>query len=128
MHDLSPITLFAIGRESLGGWFWPLLVLAALLLAGLILGALRRRRAGAPVGRPLLTAMLVALVSAVVFAVLAPWWTQADTGALNGAIDYVAAYLLGLIPGAALGCLVFIVGSLRTPPGRVGPGTAGTHR
>ena len=113
MSDFNPVTLFFILREGLGAWLWLLAALALVLLAGIVFGFSRLRRAGRPARRPLMAATIMGVVATAVFTYLAPTWTLADAGAFASGIDVAIAVLLALIPGLAVASLVFTMASLR---------------
>jgi hypothetical protein len=115
MSDFNPVTLFYILHESLGSWLWVLLALAFVLLAGIVSGFVKLRRAGRTVARPMLAAIAVGLIAAAVFTFAVPIWTLADTGALGAPVDYVIAFVLALIPGAVVASLVFMLAARRRP-------------
>lgn len=113
MSDFNPVTLFFILSESMGAWLWLLVALAAVLLAGVVLGLRRLRRAQRSPRRPLMMAFAMGLVTAIVFSFLVPMWSLASLGALTGALDYAFAFLLALLPGAIVGSAVFFLAATR---------------
>ncbi|HRO12563.1 DUF5368 family protein [Amaricoccus sp.] len=113
MSDLNPLVLAAILRESLGGWFWPLVVAGLLLLALVVRGGAKLARAGRSPLRPVLAGVVATLVAGGLAMPLVPRWTLAEFSALGGAVDYAAAFLLALAPGAAVGVVVFYVAASR---------------
>ena len=113
MSNLNPIILLSILRESVGAWFWPALIVVALLLAGMISGALKLRKTRQSPKRPILTALASGLVATIVLAFFVPGWTAAASGSLNGAIDYLVLVLLAMIPGAAIAAIIFSLVSRR---------------
>lgn len=117
MSDFDPVTVFFIVRESMGAWLWPLLALAVMLLIGFVASALKLRRAGQSVKRPILAALVVGLVVAVAATFIVPGWTLADVSALGAAVDYVFAFLFALVPGTIVAVLVFILTARRASRG-----------
>lgn len=113
MSDFNPVTLFHILHESIGVWLWLLLALAFVLLFGIVTAALKLRRAGRPMKRPLVAALIAGLVVAAVATFAKPVWTLSDFGALHAAIDYAIAFLLALVPGAIVAALVFMLAATR---------------
>lgn len=113
MSEFNPVTLFFILREGMGIWLWLLMALAAVLLAGIVLGFLRLRRAGQPAKRPLLAALAAALAVATVFTFLVPMWSMSGPGALGAPVDYLFAFLIALVPGGIAGAAVFFLAATR---------------
>lgn len=124
MSDFNPVTVFFILYESMGVWLWPLLGLALLLLAGIIMSALKLRRAGRPVKRPIVMAVVVGLIAAVAVTFAVPAWTLAGPGALGAAVDYAFAFLFALVPGAVVASLVFMMAARRCAGRRLAAGVA----
>lgn len=108
MSDFNPVTLFFILSESLGPWLWVLLGLAVVLLAGVVAGFVKLRRAGRPVSGSLLAGIVTGLIAAAGLTFVVPMWTLADPSALSAPIDYAIAFILALLPGAAVASLVFM--------------------
>lgn len=113
MSDFNPVTLYHILYEGMGAWLWLLLALGLALLAGIVNGFIRLRRAGRPAKRPLTAALVAGLVTALVFTFLVPMWSLAGPGAFNAALDYVAAFVFALVPGAIVGSAVFVMAAMR---------------
>lgn len=113
MSDFNPVTLFFILSESMGVWLWLLVAAGLLLLAGIVFGLSRLRRAGRSARRPLTAAAIVGLVATAVLTFLMPAWTLAGTDAFASGLDIAIAVLLALVPGAMLAALVFTLASLR---------------
>lgn len=113
MGDFNPVTLFFILREGMGIWLWLLMALAAVLLAGIVIGFARLRRAGQPAKRPLLMALAVGLATAVLFTFLVPMWSLSSPAALGAFVDYLFAFLIALVPGGIAGAAVFFLAALR---------------
>jgi len=109
MSDFNPVTLFFILSESVGVWLWVLVALAFILLAGIVSGGVKLRKAGRPARRPLTAAIVAGLIVTAIFAFLVPVWTLAGPEALAASVDYAAAILLALVPGASAGALVFFL-------------------
>ncbi len=109
MSDFNPTTIYFILSESMGGWLWVLVALAFILLTGIVSGGIKLRKAGRPARRPLTAAIVAGLAVTAIFAFLVPVWTLAGPGALVASVDYVAAILLALVPGASAGALVFFL-------------------
>ncbi|HLS69565.1 MAG TPA: DUF5368 family protein [Kiloniellales bacterium] len=109
MSDFDPVTLYFILYESMGFWLWLLLSFALILLVGIVASVLKLRRAGRALRGPLLAALIVGLIVAVAATFTAPAWTLADISALTVPLDYIFAFLLGLIPGAIAAALAFIL-------------------
>jgi hypothetical protein len=113
MSDFNPETLFYILHESIGVWLWLLLGLAAVLLVGIVISALKLSRAGGSMKRPLLAALIAGLVVALAATFVVPVWTLADVGALGAAIDHAFAFLIALVPGAIVAALIFMLAARR---------------
>lgn len=113
MSDFNPVALFFILYESAGAWFWPLLGLALVLAAGVIVSAWRLRRAGRPMKRPIAAALIIGLVAAAAATFAVPGWTLADVGALGAAVDYAFALLIALAPAAVVAALAFMLAAHR---------------
>lgn len=113
MADFNPVTLYFILYESMGAWLFILVGVALLLVVGVIVMALRLRRAGRPAKRPVMAAIAAALLVTAVFFFLVPGWTLAGIGALSGVVDHVFAALLALVPGVAAGTIVFMLAAAR---------------
>ncbi len=113
MDDINPIVLTAILQESLGSWFWPIAVVALVLLAGVVLGFAKLVRARRSPMRPILAGLVATLVTAAAVAFLVPGWSLAELSALSGAVDYATAFALGLAPGAMVGAAVFFAAASR---------------
>lgn len=113
MSDFNPETLFFILYESIGVWLWLLLGLAVVLLAGIVMSALKLHRAGRSMKRPFLAALIAGLVVAVAATFAVPVWTLADVGALGAVIDYAFAFLLALVPGAIVAAFIFMLAARR---------------
>ncbi len=109
MSDFSPVTMFFILYESLGVWLWLLLGLALVLLTGTVASALKLRRVGAVMKRPLIAAAIIGVAVAVATTFVVPNWTLTDTGALSAPVDYIVAFLFALVPGAIVAALIFII-------------------
>jgi apolipoprotein N-acyltransferase len=109
MSDFNPLSIFYIASEMFGSWFWPLVVVALVLLYGVVSGFRRLRRRGLSAGGPLFGALVVGLVATV----LAAWWvpssTEASISALGGVIDYVMVIAMALAIGLGVFALVFSV-------------------
>lgn len=112
MSDFDPVVLFFIVRESLAGWFWPLLAIAAVLAVALMAATLRARRRHL-VGRSLLRALAVGAAVTVVAAFAVPAWTLAPLGALTGGLDVLFAVLFALVPGSVAAAVVYVLGAWR---------------
>lgn len=113
MSDFNPVTLYFILHEGMGAWLWLLIALAVALLAGIVLGFARLRRARRPAKRPLLIALAVGLVTALAFTFLVPAWSLTGPGALGTPIDYAVAFLFALVPGAIAAAAVFFLAAMR---------------
>lgn len=113
MSDFNPETLFFILYESVGVWLWLLLGLAVALLVGIVMSALKLRRAGRSMRCPFLAALIAGLAVAVAATFVVPVWTLADVGALGAAVDHVFAFLLALVPGAVVAALIFMLAARR---------------
>lgn len=113
MSDFNPITLFFILYESLGSWLWLLLGLAAVLLAGIVSGFVKLRRAGRSASRPILAAIVAGLITAAALTPVVPVWTLADPSALSAPVDYAIAFVFALVPGAVVASLVFMLSARR---------------
>ena len=113
MSDFDPVTLFFIAYESFGALLWVLLGLAAVLLVGIVISALKLRRAGRPATRPVIAALVVGAVATVAATFAVPGWTLAGPGALAAAIDYGFAALFALVPGAIVGAVIFMLAANR---------------
>lgn len=113
MSDFDPVTLFFIAYESFGALLWVLLGLAAVLLAGIVISAVKLRRAGRPATRPLVAALVVGAVATAAATFAVPGWTLAEPGALAAAIDYLFAILFALVPGAIVGAVIFMLAANR---------------
>lgn len=113
MSDFNPETLFFILYESIGVWLWLLLGLVVVLLAGIVMSALKLHRAGRSMKRSFLAALIAGLVVAVAATFAVPVWTLADIGALGAVIDYAFAFLLALVPGAIVAALIFMLAARR---------------
>ena len=113
MNDFNPITLFVVAQEVLGLWLWLLVAAGVLVLAGIVTGVLRLRRARRPARRPLMAALVMGLVATAVAFFLVPRWSMADLAALNAPVDYTIALLIALIPGGLIGGAVFSMASRR---------------
>lgn len=111
MTDFDPIALYAILAESMGVWLWVLIAIAAVLLAGMVTGALRLRASTAGWRRPLLAALIGGLVATALAFWFVPAWSLADHGALAAPIDYLAALAIALVPGAMAAALLFSLAS-----------------
>lgn len=109
MSDFNPLSIFYIASEVFGAWFWPLVVVALVLLYGVVSGFRRLRRHGLSAGG----AMFVALVVGLVATVFAAWWvpasTDASVSALGGFIDYLLVIAMALAIGLGVFALVFSV-------------------
>lgn len=113
MNDFNPITLFAISYETMGVWTWLALFVALLLLAGIVTGILKLRNAKRSPKRPIMAALFMGVGATLAFSFVVPRWTLAQSGSLNGAVDYLAVILLAMIPGAAVASMVFSIASRR---------------
>ena len=113
MSDFNPVTLYFILYEGMGAWLWALLALGLLLVAGIVFGVVRLRRARRPAKRPLMMAFAVGLAATIVFTFLVPVWTLAGPGALGTPVDYAASFLLALVPGATFGATAFFLAAMR---------------
>lgn len=113
MADFDPVTLYFILYESLGAWLFALAGAAFLLLVGVIVRALRLRRADRPARKPVMAAIAAAVPATAVFFFMVPGWTLAGIDALSGAIDILFATLLALVPGIAAGAIVFMLAAGR---------------
>ena len=109
MSDFNPLSIFYIASEVFGAWFWPLVVVALVLLYGVVSGFRRLRRRGLSVGGPLFGGLLVGLVATV----FAAWWvpasTDASVSALGGVIDYLMVIAMALAIGLGAFALVFSI-------------------
>lgn len=113
MDDFNPVTLFFILYESIGVWLFVLAAAALALLLGVVAAMVRLRRIGRPAGRPLAAALIGGLAVAILAFFLVPGWTLAGLDSLNGAVDYLFAALLALVPGAFAGALLFMLAARR---------------
>lgn len=109
MSDFNPLTLFYILSESMGFWLGALIVAALILLAGILLGVTRLRKADRSAKRPLIAALVTGAVTTLIFTFLMPVWTLAGPGALVSLVDYFIAGLLALVPGGIVGAIVFFL-------------------
>ena len=109
MSDFNPLSLFYIASELFGSWFWPLVVVALLLLYGVVSGFRGLRRRGLSAGSPLLGGLVVGLVATV----LATWWvpqsTHAELSAFTSMLDYLMVIALALAIGLGVFALVFSI-------------------
>ena len=109
MSDFNPLSMFYIASEIFGTWFWPLVVIALVLLYGVVSGFRRLRQRGLSAGGPLFGA----LVAGLVVTIFAAWWVPASTdsgfSALGGFIDYALAIGMALAIGLGAFALVFSV-------------------
>lgn len=113
MDSFNPVTIYFILAETLGVWLWVLIGLGLVLLAGIVAGLARLRRAGRSVGRPLMAALVVGLVATVAFLFAVPGWTLAGFDALTTPLDYLFAVLFAMLPGAAFAALAFFLAASR---------------
>ena len=109
MSDFNPTTIYFILSESMGGWLWVLVALAFILLTGIVSGGIKLRKARRSARRPLTGAIVAGLAVTAIFTFLVPVWTLAGPGALVAPVDYAAAILLALVPGASAGALAFFL-------------------
>ncbi|MBD9373643.1 DUF5368 family protein [Rhizobium sp. ARZ01] len=108
MEDFNPVTLYFILHETIGSWLWPLVVFAATLVVGILVGTIRLRRAGRSPKRPVMAALAGGTLATAVALLLTPGWTLADFGSLTGPIDYLLTLLLALVPGAIVGAVLLL--------------------
>ena len=108
MEEFNPVTLYFILHETVGPLLWPLVVLAVALAIGILVGALRLRRAGRSPKRPLVAAFAGGVVATTVALLLTPGWTGADFGALTGPTDYLLTLLFALVPGVTVGAVLLM--------------------
>ena len=113
MEDLNPITLFAIMQESLDGWFWPFTLVSLAVLAAALSGLLKLRNAKRSARKPLLAALVMGGAATALAFALAPGWSHARIAAFNGAIDYLGAFALALVPGSLVAGVIFSIASRR---------------
>ncbi|MCC6887412.1 MAG: hypothetical protein IT536_02540 [Hyphomicrobiales bacterium] len=113
MSDFNPVTMFFIVYESMGVWLWVSLGLALVLVGGILVSAVKLRRAGASMKRPVIAALAGGLAVALAATFAVPAWTLADIGALSAAVDYAFAFVFALVPGAIVGAIVFSVAAGR---------------
>lgn len=113
MSDLNPLSLFHLAREMLVGWFWPLVILAVLLLAGVWLGFRRLRRRGRSAAGPLMLALLLGLASTAIATLVLPYITHASLSVFGSLIDFIVALGLSSVFGLAVFAAVFAVAAFR---------------
>lgn len=111
MSDFNPVTLFHITSESFGIWLWVVLAAGLLLIAGVVTGFARLRRAGRSPRRPLTAALIVLAVATTVFTLLMPRWTLAGLDAMAAPVDWFIAILLALVPASLMSMAAFSVAS-----------------
>jgi hypothetical protein len=107
MNDFNPISLWFIAWETLSAWFWPVIILAALLLIGVSTGFRRLRRRGRSAGKPLALSMLAALSATILGTWAVPYLTHASPSSLTSFLDWLTAFMLALVLGMAVFALVF---------------------
>lgn len=113
MSDFDPVSLFYIALKSLNIWFWPVVVVAVLLLLGVITGFRKLRKYGKSAGRPLFTSLIAGLLATGVGVATLPSLTGASLSDLSGAIDYILVFVMALGVGLAVFALVFSVAARR---------------
>lgn len=107
MNDFNPISLWFIAWETLSVWFWPVIIVALLLLLGVVAGFRALRRHGRSAGRPLAGAIIVALAATFVGTWAMPYLTHAAPSSLGSFLDWLTAFLLALAIGMAVFALAF---------------------
>lgn len=113
MSDFHPVALYFIASETLGLWFWPLIVLTLLIVLGVIIGAVRLRLAERPARNSVRFALVSGLIVTAIAWFMVPGWSLADRAAYNGALDVAASILLALVPGVLAGGAAFWLASRR---------------
>ena len=113
MSDFHPISLFYLAREMLPGWFWPLVILALLLLAGVWLGFRRLRRSGRSPAGPLMVALLLGLASTAIVTLVLPYLTHASLSVFGSLVDFIVALGLSSLFGLGVFAAVFAVAAFR---------------
>lgn len=109
MNDFNPVSMFYIAAEMFSSWFWPLVIVAIVLLYGVISGFRVLRRRGLSAGGPLLGGLLAGLVATVLATWFLPYGTHAELSAFGSAIDFVTVVLMALVVGLGIFALVFSV-------------------
>ncbi|NYT79997.1 hypothetical protein H0A70_00560 [Alcaligenaceae bacterium] len=107
MNDFNPISLWFIAWETLSTWFWPVIILAVLLLTGVALGFRTLRRHGRSAGMPLAFSILAALAVTFLGAWAMPYLTHASPSSLSSMLDWLTAFVLALALGMMVFALVF---------------------
>ena len=108
MKDFAPATLLAIAEEVLGGFFWPVVVLLAVVTVLFVAALLRGARWRGP--------LWAGLIGGVLVAALAPLATQAGYGNLHGPLDWAALAVTSVAAFAGIGAAAFgLCGLLRGP-------------
>lgn len=123
MSDFHPVALYFIASETLGLWFWPLIVLTLLIVLGIIVGAVRLRLAERPARGSVRFALGSGLIVTAIAWYLVPIWSLADRGSYNGVLDVVASIMVALIPGVLAGGAVFWLAARRASRVERLPGT-----
>lgn len=124
MSDFHPLSLFRLAQEMLLGWFWPLAILAVLLLAGVWLGFRRLRRQARSVAWPLMVALLLGLAGTAIATLLLPYLTHASLSVFGSVIDFIVALALSSLFGLAVFAVVFTVAAFRLTSGTRHSGSA----
>ncbi|KAB2881740.1 MAG: hypothetical protein F9K38_09395 [Pseudorhodoplanes sp.] len=116
MKDFTLTSLLAISKGMLGAFFWPAIVLAAIVAVLLVLALLRQRGfRGSAARRSVMAGLVIGMVAALV----APASTKASFSNLHGVLDWsmlVLIALAGFVGGAA--AVFAIVGSASLPASR----------
>lgn len=112
MQGFDPVAIWAIIRETLGLWLWPLLALAPVLLLAVTAGALRLRAAAGRWRRPLIAALVGGTIATAISFLLVPGWSHARLSALAAPVDVVIALAMSLLPGAVVAGVIFSLVSI----------------
>jgi pilus assembly protein TadC len=109
MSDFNPVSLFHIVWQVLSGWFWPLVIVALVLIYGVYNGFKGLRHRGLRAGPPLFWGLLAGLLVTVVATWFLPYSTHADLSMFRSFIDFLAVVLLALVVGLGVFALVFSI-------------------